>query len=125
MQRLVFEKAWDKTIDSQDRQDLVKAFEKANQADHPERFIPFWQARNHRDDLLITVIIQNLTDDILTLDGVRLTYDEKGYAIATHTFSDARLTLEPRCSMPWTFIFPKSTIQQEPELESGYVRERN
>jgi hypothetical protein len=67
MQRLIFESAWDKTIDVKDRQDIITAFEQAKQSGDNQLFIPLCSAINHRRDLLVSVIIQNDTDKILSL----------------------------------------------------------
>lgn len=124
MQSLVFEEAWDKTIAPHDREKIEETFKQANRLEkEQEKFIPLWQAFNHRGDLLVAVIIQNFGEDLLMLKDIPLTYYEAGYPIATHTFSDPRLTIEPKYSMPWTFIFPKAKIVQVPELKAGYVKE--
>lgn len=124
MQSLVFEQAWDKTIDPHDRQKIEATFNQANRLGKaPEKFLPLWQTRNHRGDLLVAVIIQNFVEESLTLKHVPLTYYEAGQTIATHSFSDPRLTIESKCSMPWTFIFPKAKIVQVPGLKAGYVKE--
>lgn len=125
MQSLIFEEAWDKTIDPYDRQKIKATFNQANRLKkEPEKFIPLWQARNHRGDLLVAVIIQNISEDLLTLMHVPLTYYEAGQPIATHSFLDQRLTIESKCSMPWTFIFPKAVIVEVPKLKAGYIKEK-
>src|SRR5699024_7537466 len=88
-----------------------------------EKFIPLWQAFNHRGDLLVAVIIQNFGGEKLMLKDIPLTYYEAGQPIATQIFSDSRLSIEPKCSMPWTFIFPNAKIVQVPELKAGTLKE--
>jgi SLAP domain-containing protein len=122
MQRLIFESAWDKTIDVKDRQDIITAFEQAKQSGDNQLFIPLCSAINHRRDLLVSVIIQNDTDKILSLQHKTLMYKEGTKPIATQTFHDRRLTIPAKCSMPWTFIFPCSTLKKEPQLEDGHLQ---
>lgn len=122
MQRLIFESAWDKTIDVKDRQDIITAFEQAKQSGDNQLFIPLCSAINHRRDLLVSVIIQNDTDKILSLQHKTLTYLEGAKPIAAQTFHDRRLTIPAKCSMPWTFIFPSSTLKKEPQLEDGHLQ---
>jgi SLAP domain-containing protein len=122
MQRLIFESAWDKTIDVKDRQDIITAFEQAKQSGDNQLFIPLCSAINHRRDLLVSVIIQNDTDKILSLQHKTLTYIEGAKPIATQTFHDRRLTIPAKRSMPWTFIFPRSTLKKEPQLEDGHLQ---
>lgn len=124
MQCLTFEKAWKKTIDPDDKQQIVKVFEQANEMQKPtQKFVPLWQARNHRGDLLVTVIVQNIGDSVLTLDNVVLTYYEAGLLVAAHTFAHSHLTIESKFSMPWTFIFPGSKVMREPRFEDSYIGE--
>ncbi|EQB38492.1 MULTISPECIES: SLAP domain-containing protein [Virgibacillus] len=122
MQRLIFEQAWAKTIDPNDRRTIEQVFAEANASETNQSFVPLQQARNHRGDLLIMVIIQNYTSEQWTLDPITLTYYENENCVATHTFSDPRLILDAKCSMPWTFIFPKTVIQQEPNFINGYLK---
>lgn len=124
MQSLVFEEAWEKTIDLRDREKIKETFKQANRLEkEEEKFIPLWQACNHRGDLLVAVIIQNFGEALLSLKDIPLTYYEAGQPIATQIFSDPRLSIESKCSMPWTFIFPKTKIVQVPELKAGYLKE--
>src|SRR5699024_6550077 len=123
-QSLVFEEAWDKTIAPHDREKIVETFNQANRLEKErEKFIPLWQACNHRGDLLVAVIIQNFGEALLMLKDVPLTYYEAGQPIATQIFSDSRVRIEPKCSMPWTFIVTKAKIVQVPELKAGYMKE--
>ncbi|API92082.1 hypothetical protein J32TS6_25070 [Virgibacillus pantothenticus] len=123
MQRLIFESAWDRTIDARDRERIKHVFEQANEKDKPLRpFLLLNQAHNHLGDLLITVLIQNGLETDWILHNQTLTYYEANTPIATETFSDKRLAIPSKCSMPWTFIFPKKTMQQEPNFKEGKLR---
>lgn len=123
MQRLVWEQAWDKTISPGDRKKVEIAFEQANEQAVPLKYIPFWQARNYRGELLITVIVQNFTEEAMHFTEMPLRYTEDGELIASHIFSFPNLKLGAKSSMPWTFIFPIETIKQEPRLEEGFLED--
>ncbi|NBJ69482.1 MULTISPECIES: SLAP domain-containing protein [Clostridia] len=123
MQRLIFEAVWDRTIDARDRERIKHVFEQVNEMDKPLcPFLLLNQVHNHRGDLLITVLIQNGLETNWILHHQTLTYYEANTPIATETFSDKRLVIPGKCSMPWTFIFPKKTIQQEPYFKEGQLR---
>lgn len=114
MQELIWEQAWDKTISAIDRQSYMKLFHaESNQL---KRFIPFKEAINHRGDLLISVIVQNFSDETEQWDGVKLLYVEGNQTIAKQVFSNHQLVVPPRKSMPWTFIFPKEVIRKKPQF---------
>ncbi len=120
MQHLIFETAWQKTIDRRDKQQITEVFERKNTQG---KFIPLWQARNHRGDLLVTVIVQNFGGAAFPVENFSLTYAETGQPVASHTFSYSGLTIAPKSSMPWTFIFPKNKVIREPCLEEGCIWE--
>ncbi|WP_042221077.1 SLAP domain-containing protein [Oceanobacillus manasiensis] len=123
MQRLVWEQAWDKTISLGDRKQIEITFEQANEEATPIKYIPFWQARNYRGELLITVIVQNFSDEAMSFTHLPLKYVEEGELVASHTFSYSNLELEARSSMPWTFIFPEEAIKREPQLIEGMLQD--
>ncbi|WP_058306091.1 SLAP domain-containing protein [Gracilibacillus massiliensis] len=107
MQKLVLEEAWKTTISDQDHQDIVTIFNKTKET--LKKIIPIRSAFNHRDDLLITVLLHNFTDTKLDLRNVTIQLVKEEETLATQKFQDNRLLLEPITSMPWTFIFPKNS----------------
>lgn len=120
MQRLVFESAWDKTIAPADRENIIKLFNETK--DNNEEGIilhSIRQAQNHRSDLLAIVLIHNFSDEILSFHKMDVTYTEQERELAKGQFSFPNLHLEPRTSMPWTFIFPKSALLDTPSFENG------
>ncbi|CDO04683.1 hypothetical protein BN988_03248 [Oceanobacillus picturae] len=123
MQQLVWEQAWDKTISLGDRKQIEITFEQANEEATRIKYIPFWQARNYRGELLITVIVQNFSDKAMPFTQLPLRYMEEGELVASHTFSFPNLELAARSSMPWTFIFPEDTIEREPNLVEGKLED--
>lgn len=123
MQRLVFEAAWDKTIAPIDREFITKTFHETK--DNPKEkiiFTPIRQAINHQGSLLVTVLIQNFTNDSsLLLENIHVIYKENNELIAEHSFSHPHVTITKKTSMPWTFIFPSSSLVQDPALQSGTI----
>src|SRR5690625_7008419 len=76
-QRLQFESAWDKTIATRDREKIKKAFHgQLPQLNDGIHFSYLWKAKNHRNDLLITVLIHNRTKSILHLKNTSISYTE-------------------------------------------------
>lgn len=123
MQRLLFEAAWEKTIDARDREEIEKVFEQVKEMiESRQSFFILSLARNHRNDLLVTVLIQNGLETDWVLCGEQLSYYEANKLIATEVFSDKRLIVPAKCSMPWTFIFSESSVQQEPNFEKGALQ---
>lgn len=110
MQKLVFEKAWERTISKQDQHWIETRFEQTK--DQNDLFIPLRSARNHQNNLLVTVLIHNTRANPLDLREISLKLFEKDKEITMHTFSEPRLVLEPYTSMPWTFIFPHDLLQK-------------
>lgn len=120
MQKLEFETAWDKTIAPEDRSTIEKLFQKTKGKQTDEvTILPIRQAFNHRNDLLVIVLLHNFTDDILSFESINVVYMENDITIAQQEFSFPHVTLKPKTSMPWTFIFPETTRTQEATLENG------
>ncbi|SHN27900.1 SLAP domain-containing protein [Gracilibacillus kekensis] len=107
MQTLVLEEAWERTISEQDHQDIITIFNKTKEA--RKKIIPIRSAFNHRDDLLITVLLHNFADTKLDLRNVTIQLLQEDETLATQHFQDNRLLLDPATSMPWTFIFPENS----------------
>ncbi len=120
MQALQFETAWDKTIAPADRKNIEWLFEdtKNNYIDNIV-FLPIRQDYNHRQDLLIIVLLHNFTDQPFSFGTIDLAYWEKDKLIAAHHFSFRNLTLPAKTSMPWTFIFPKAAQKAKASFENG------
>ncbi|RQW22399.1 SLAP domain-containing protein [Shouchella lehensis] len=117
MQTIHLQSAWKKTIAEGDLNEL-KALLVVGKT---ERFIPYRQAFNHQGDLLVTVLIQNLSSVGDVWDTKLVAYVEEGKTIAECSFSID--TVPPNTSMPWTFIFPKDRFIQTP-MKTGKLEER-
>ncbi len=108
MQKLYFEPAWDKTIAPSDREKIIGHFHQQTKQLQDGIHLSFlWNARNHKGEQLITVLIHNFEDDDVRLHNTIIAYYEQGERSANGTF---RLPCEipGNTSMPWTFIFSKT-----------------
>ena len=98
MQQLVFEKAWDQTISSQDRQKITAAFE-AIQAKKNCHLAFLWEATNYKNEKLVTTLIHNPTEKPLIIQQVAITFEDDAAVFSLP------LEIPSFSSMPWTFIF--------------------
>lgn len=122
MQQLIFESAWDKTIAPADRNSIIELFNQTKEEQkNGIKLFSIKQNLNHRNDLLAMVLVHNFTNEVFSFRQLDATYWENGREIATHYFSFPHVTLQPKTSMPWTFIFPLSTQKEDPACKNGYV----
>ena len=114
MQQLQFESSWAKALSAQDREFIEKLFNDTKQQhDSTIVFSPIRQAINHRNELLVTVLVHNFSQHPLLFDHTRLVYSNETEVLAEHVFTLPTLTIPAQVSMPWTFIFP---TQQEADF---------
>lgn len=107
MQQLQFESSWAKALSAQDRESIEKLFnETKQQHDSTIVFSPIRQAINHRNELLVTVLVHNFSQQPLQFKDTRLVYSNETEVLAENVFTLPTLTIPPQVSMPWTFIFP-------------------
>lgn len=105
MHKLQFEPAWDKTISSQDRHEIIEMFEQVTPfLEAGIHFTFLWGAYNHKNELLITVLIHNFQRESLQLQHTIISYQEEQDIIVNGIF-DVRAIIPAHTSMPWTFIF--------------------
>ncbi|MFD1067254.1 SLAP domain-containing protein [Oceanobacillus locisalsi] len=110
---LVFESKWHKALPDTDRQKIEQTFQHkvpAESANKSITFTPLWQARNHRSNLLVTVLINNFSKQPYSFEHSTLEYIEEDVVKARKEFTLDRVLVPPDSSMPWTFIFPKSSF---------------
>ncbi|WP_409295873.1 SLAP domain-containing protein [Peribacillus sp. SCS-26] len=119
MQQLQFEASWDKAIAGVDRKNIERIF---NETKHLQRsvilFSPVREAINHREALLVTVLVHNFTDAAFRFDGVKLRYSVEGAALGEDAFT-LPLVIPSGVSMPWTFIFPWGSYTPGATFENG------
>ncbi|GGP16521.1 SLAP domain-containing protein [Oceanobacillus neutriphilus] len=114
---LVFEPKWDKALPDTDRRKIEQTFQKSvqhNAVDKQMTFTNLWQARNHRSDLLVTVLINNYSRQAYSFSNTTLQYVEDDAVKAEKQFTLERVFVPPDSSMPWTFIFPESSFTDFP-----------
>ncbi|MFF2755556.1 SLAP domain-containing protein [Psychrobacillus sp. NPDC058041] len=120
MQKLDFEPSWDKTLSSKDRKEIEKIFLETNRVHFSNvRLVPIRQAFNHKKELLVTVLIHNFTENFFIFSKKRIAYVENSEIIAENTFTLPTLFIQPKTSMPWTFIFPEECLKKNLTLENG------
>lgn len=113
MQKLYFEPAWDKTIAPTDREKIIQHFQQQTKQLQAGVHLSFlWNARNHKGEQLITVLIHNLEDMIFRLDNAVISYYEQDKQRANATFSLPG-EIAGNTSMPWTFIFSDANETNE------------
>ncbi|MFP3916685.1 SLAP domain-containing protein [Lysinibacillus telephonicus] len=114
MQQLQYEASWNKALSAHDRCLIEKIFnETKGQKTSGVLFIPIRKSINYKNELLVTVLVHNFTDTILTFHNTRLVYSTHEKVVAEKEFTLPALTILPNVSMPWTFIFSKNDYKQE------------
>lgn len=109
MQKLYFEPAWDRTIAPADREKMINHFQQqTTQLQDGVHFSFLRKARNHKDEQLITVLIHNCEETNFRLHNTVIAYYEQGEQLAAATFS-LPCEIAGHTSMPWTFIYSKSS----------------
>ncbi|KGR78043.1 SLAP domain-containing protein [Ureibacillus manganicus] len=122
MQKLQFETSWDKALAAEDRQQIEKLFHNTKKLNSSEiLFSRIRVAINHKDELLVTVLVHNFSDRPLDFINKRLIYSIQGEVIGDSKFTLPALVIQPRVSIPWTFIFPKETYTEQPSYETGQI----
>jgi len=122
MQTLQFESAWDKTISPKDRERIHQVFLDTSFSHHTSfELTPLWEAMNHKGELLVTVLIQNFSEQSIYFHHKKLSYLENNEKVASHLFTLPTLTINSETSMPWTFIFPAKSFLRQPILKNGRV----
>ncbi|WP_153236730.1 SLAP domain-containing protein [Fictibacillus phosphorivorans] len=119
MQKLEFESAWDKTIARQDREEIERVFSELHSEEHEkQQTVILKTAYNHREEFLVTVLVNNYSKEPFSLIGKKVLYTEEEHTMGE---MDSRYTLEvpPETSMPWTFIFSTASLRRQPSREYG------
>ncbi|MFJ8065280.1 SLAP domain-containing protein [Psychrobacillus sp. NPDC096426] len=122
MQKLEFESSWDKTISNKDRQKIEVIFLETSQSSNRGiQLTPLWQAFNHKGELLVTALIHNFTMHSYSFQNTKLRYIEADKVTIEHSFTLPSFSIQARCSMPWTFIFPNEKLDKKLSLENGLL----
>ncbi|SET16939.1 SLAP domain-containing protein [Oceanobacillus limi] len=108
MQTLQFHSKWEKTIAEKDRQSIEEVFKNTCiEAEDTIEFTLLSQAVNHKGELLLITLIHNTTNQNFTLNNQTIGYKTDEQNIIKHSFTYPTLTIPPKTSTPWTFIFPQ------------------
>ena len=105
LQKLQFEQAWNKTISQNDRHAVEQLFQQTVLLQEDYIACPiFRQAINHKNEMLVTVLIHNFSDQELIFENrnVHCLLDD---GQVTQNFTIQALRIPEKTSMPWTFIF--------------------
>ncbi len=123
MQKLQWEKSWDKAVATQDREQIELFFLKTKDLMIEDiLFTPIREAINYKKEFLVTVLVHNFTDQELIFDQTRLVYGIGNERKASHLFTITMLIIPPKVSMPWTFIFPEGSYFAAGFLENGRLQ---
>lgn len=117
MQQLYFYPAWDKTISEQDRLLIENLFEQTyTQVDDVITSPLLRVAINHKQQLLVTVLIHNFTHHSAHFNN-RSVFIHCGDFHAEQVFTIPDLVVAPFTSMPWTFIFEADPVYETLTLD--------
>ncbi|GGB39849.1 SLAP domain-containing protein [Fictibacillus barbaricus] len=119
MQKLEFESAWDRTLALPDRLKIEQVFsELDHEQNEGQQSVILKTAFNHKNDFLVTVLVNNYAKQPFSLAEKNVVYKEKAGTISEMD-SPYSLEVPAHTSMPWTFIFPAASIKKEPSGASG------
>lgn len=107
MQKLQFEAAWDRTISAQDRLLIEDVFHQTKGENKIVSCCFIRMAINHKQQMLITTLIHNRTDQQLDFHNREVSFTTEAGKI-TQNFTINAFRIPPYCSMPWTFILDES-----------------
>jgi len=90
--------AWERTLSQRD----LDAIKKRVKGGVTKLFTVLWVATNHRNDLLMTVLIRNETNETLALSNAPMELMNEEQKLCSDLFT---FHVPPNCVMPWTLIF--------------------
>lgn len=115
MQTLYFEESWDKTLATVDREKIIAHFHTIRDLE-TVHFSFLWQATNHKNELLVTVIVHNPSLTPLVINQTAIASISPDGTRQTNLF-DLPFQIPAKTSMPWTFIFSdQKNTQQTPHF---------
>lgn len=110
MQTLYFEDAWNRTLSKGDREKITAHFE--NTIDQDDVTISFlWEAVNHQNEKLVTVLIHNPTSRSLDIRDTPIAHISPNGKLTISSFS-IPVSIPPKTSMPWTLIFNENNYTE-------------
>lgn len=122
MQQLQFEASWEKALSTQDRMNIQEIFNQSKHFNGLEITCTTVRvAINHQEALLVTALVHNFSNTILTFKDTKVSYTIEGELIAENLFTLPALEIPAKVSMPWTFIFPKGSYITKTSYENGQM----
>ncbi|WP_085992641.1 SLAP domain-containing protein [Oceanobacillus senegalensis] len=126
MQKLQFESKWDKTIADKDRENIKQIFNQIKLEEKPNiQFTLLKEAINHRGDLLVTVLMHNISNNDFPIHQKEIYYVIDDEILAKQTFDFPHLIVEKHTSMPWTFIFSNHSVASTTKKTTGTIILKN
>lgn len=118
MQQLAFHPTWERQISTQDRA-LIEQLFLATYTDACDLITSptVRVARNHKKQLVVTVLIHNFTHHSVKLDNRSVFIHCVGYE-EEQIFTIPSLIIAPFTSMPWTFLFEADAIHETLPLQT-------
>ncbi|WP_261131196.1 SLAP domain-containing protein [Bacillus sp. Marseille-Q3570] len=121
--KLIFDPSWERAIANQDRNRIEQLHKKSPIQEGKLTWTPIRAAMNHQGSLLAMVLIQNGTSETFKAADILLDYYEKERGlVASSRFDLSQVVLSSNTSMPWTFVFAKSSILQRPLLINWHLK---
>lgn len=110
MQTLYFEDAWNRTLSDEDREKITAHFE--NLMSQNDVIISFlWEAVNHQNEKLVTVLIHNPTSSSLDIHNTPIANPLSNGKLTISSFS-IPVPIPAKTSMPWTLIFNENNYTE-------------
>lgn len=123
MQQLQFEASWNKTLSTKDRELIQTIFDETKNVNHfGIQFTPIREAINHKQELLVTVIVHNFSQNPFLFNNTRIAFCNNHEVIVEKVFTLPTITIPPFVSMPWTFIFPAFDGELEKITSTGTLK---
>jgi len=114
MQQLMFESSWDKAIAEQDRVKIEQSFSRqAPLIGESIHFVYDKKAVNYKQEILITTLIHNGTEEPLMIEDALINFVEGDQHL--QGIFTVPCTIPAKSSMPWTFIFSETNSSESPK----------
>lgn len=117
--RLDLEDSWKKSITDKTISSLEKIVNNAPELKPGEvNFMGLDAKHSENGSLNVTILIRNGTDKNITLEQLPLgVKDASEQEVARGSFKLDNFTIKANTSKPWSFIFPKSMLKKEEQLD--------
>lgn len=118
MQTFQLQEAWQRTISDYDKEKLTALFEETKPLEKDTlTCVPYRLAYNHREELLCTVLIHNTFTQPVDIGQASVKLLHQHEEVANYDFHFSQQLTE-KTSMPWTYIFPKTSYAPSLSVDS-------